>query len=232
MVIREFKTQLLLADLPTIAIHQIQQLSNDLFKIIFKNNKKIAIKICSNPFVDTFIKNVKKYKIDFKVFGDEATLSLNNTVDFPDLNDLTIQNFILKLIYSDKFQNFVKDFSSLYDEINKKIEPENAVKSSESESENESDYDYFLEDYEQYKNNKKKRKKSKIFLETSALTSEYQNNNLNQSQLTLSNCNNNEYYTATMPTPISETQRDSEYIHNEDRLDTNIRNRNYIDRYN
>ncbi len=116
IVLRESKTNILQCDIPYSSIKGVEIVTQLIFKFDIVGSNYIAIKFEN-------INGFKKFKSDLllnKINVIEAEL-INNQLEIPDLNDPRVQEYVLKLLFSENFDSFVSDIECLLEKFKQNI---------------------------------------------------------------------------------------------------------------
>ena len=114
--LRDISTYALQADLPMNTIQKIETISHaNLVRIQTKNHNILALKFKDAINMSGFKCGMEEVNIEY------SEVIRNNTTELPDLLQPAVQEYVLRLLFSDTFSEFVDDLENLINSFERRV---------------------------------------------------------------------------------------------------------------
>ena len=114
--LRDASTYALQADLPLNTIQKVESISHaNLIRIQTKNHDHLALKFKDATLMNNFKGGMKDASIEY------SEVIRNNATELPDLLQPTVQEYVLRLLFSDTFSEFVDDLENLINSFEQRV---------------------------------------------------------------------------------------------------------------
>ena len=114
--LRDVSTYALQADLPLNTIQKVETISHaNLIRIQTKSHDHLALKFKDAALMDDFKEGMKDANIEY------SEVVRNNTTELPDLLQPAVQEYILRLLFSNTFSEFVDDLENLINSFERRV---------------------------------------------------------------------------------------------------------------
>ena len=114
--LRDISTYALQADLPLNTIEKVETITHaNLVRIQTKNHNHLALKFKDTINLNEFENGMKEAHIDF------SEVIRDNSTELPDLLQPVVQEYVLRLLFSDTFSEFVDDLEKLINSFERRV---------------------------------------------------------------------------------------------------------------
>jgi len=120
LLVRDLATNILIADFPVVTIQSIITIT-EYIVLINTNDIKIAFKFCEQSKTGLFLTSLHEAKMNHLIKSGNGAAA--DPFIQPNLNDPNVQEFILMLLFSNDFKQFVHDLKVLLNKLNENIIP-------------------------------------------------------------------------------------------------------------
>ena len=124
LVIRDRVSNTLLGDFPANAITKITKL-NDCLVAIESDGKMVALQFSSLNGTNAFFLHVTSLRLPTHTTPTDATAKVDDSMDsrikLPNLEDPLVQEYVLKLLFSDEFKGFVKELKVVLSNMDEQV---------------------------------------------------------------------------------------------------------------
>jgi hypothetical protein len=120
LIFRVNRTHQLLVDAPRQYIEIIEEVKeNEFFRIKSEGKSALAFKLLDTKLAKALIEHFRRWS--YKLSPVSERVPINSRPAFPNLKDKNVRDFILKLLFSEEFHDFVSEMEELLETWSTKI---------------------------------------------------------------------------------------------------------------
>lgn len=121
MLFRINKSHQLLIDVPRQAMEMVLEIKPQQFYMVScQDGNKMAVKFPDEKLAKSFVSNISRWGFQYTPFSERGG-SAQDTLDFPDLSDKTVQELVLQLMLSEDFHEFTRELEKVLNKWSDKV---------------------------------------------------------------------------------------------------------------